>query len=181
MKKVKTLFLLMLFFFSAARLSALTVEYVGIDRLAKESSIIVYGKVLSSYSVWEGHSIYTYTTLSVKEMIKGETASKKVVVKQLGGTVGHISQAVDGTPKLQSGNNVVLFLRYWKGAYWIHSIVLGHFNIIEEDGIKYAFNNLNNVGLIDPVTKKLIEDENRIENRFELNTFISSIKNSAKN
>ena len=181
MKKVKTFFLLMVMFLSASQLFALTVEYVGLDRLSKEANMIVSGKVISSYSVWEDNCIYTYTTLAVSEMLKGETVSKKIVVKQMGGTVGQISQTVDGTPKLILNDNVVLFLSYWKGAYWIHSIVLGHFNVIEENGIKYAFNNLNNIGLIDPITKKHITEVNRKENRIELNSFVTAVKDYLKN
>ncbi|MBU2444581.1 MAG: hypothetical protein KJ666_03270, partial [Bacteroidetes bacterium] len=81
MKKVKTFFLLMVMFLSASQLFALTVEYVGLDRLSKEANMIVSGKVISSYSVWEDNCIYTYTTLAVSEMLKGETVSKKIVVK----------------------------------------------------------------------------------------------------
>jgi hypothetical protein len=180
MKKLNFAILLSLIFLSVHQLSALTVEYIGLERMTKESQVIVYGRVLSSYSVWEDKSIYTYTTLEIKELIKGEYRSQKIVVKQMGGTVGYISQVVDGTPKLEIGKEYVLFLRDWKGAYWIHSIVLGHFQVYEENGKKYAVNSLNNVGLVDPSTKKLITDVSRLENRFELNTFIQSVKNLAQ-
>lgn len=183
MKKVSKLLLYSLFIAitNFSLLSALTVEYISLDRLTKEANLIIVGKVISSYSTWEENCIYTYTTVSIEEKLKGETASKKIVVKQMGGTVGEISQTVDGTPRLVTGANVVLFLRYWKGAYWIHSIVMGYYNVIEENGMKYAFNNLNNVGLIDPVTKKVLDDPNRKENRFELNSFLSTVKQYIKN
>lgn len=169
-----------LVFLLVHQIKALTVEYIGLERMTKESQIIVYGKVLSSYSVWEDKSIYTYTTIEIKELIKGDYRSQKIVVKQMGGTVGYISQVVDGTPKLEIGKEVVLFLRDWKGAYWIHSIVLGHFQVYEENGKKFAVNSLNNVGLVDPSTKRLITDVSRLENRFELNTFLQSVKNLAQ-
>lgn len=180
MKRLKFKILLALVFFSVQYLSALTVEYIGLERMTKESQIIVYGRVVSAYSVWEDKSIFTYTTIEIKELIKGEYKSQKIVVKQMGGTVGYISQVVDGTPKLEIGKEVVLFLRDWKGAYWIHSIVLGHFQVYEENGKKFAVNSLNNVGLVDPATKKLITDVSKLENRFELNTFIQSVKNLAQ-
>lgn len=171
---------LVIVFILTSQLYSLTVEYIGLERMTKESQLIVYGKVISSYSTWEDKSIFTYTTIEIKELIKGEYKSQKIVVKQMGGTIGYISQVVDGTPKLEIGKEVVLFLRDWKGAYWIHSIVLGHFQVYEEKGIIFAVNSLNNVGLIDPSTKKLITDVSRIENRFELNAFIQQIKNYAK-
>lgn len=160
---------------------SLTVEYISLDRMTKESQLIVYGKVISQYSIWEDKSIYTYTTIEIYDVLKGNYKSKKVVVKQMGGTVGYISQVVDGTPKLELGKEVVLFLRYWKGAYWIHSIVLGHYNVIEEKGKKFVFNDLNNIGLIDPTTKKLITSPNKIENRFEFTSFVNAVKSYAAN
>lgn len=180
MKRLNLIILTVLIFSSVQKLSALTVEYIGLERMTKESQIIVYGRVISSYSVWEDKSIYTYTTIEIKELIKGDYRSQKIVVKQMGGTVGYISQVVDGTPKLETGKEVVLFLRDWKGAYWIHSIVLGHFQVYEENGKKFAVNSLNNVGLVDPSTKKLITDVSKLENRFELSTFIQSIKTLAQ-
>lgn len=160
---------------------SLTVEYISLDRMTKESQLIVYGKVISQYSIWEDKSIYTYTTIEIYDVLKGNYKSKKVVVKQMGGTVGYISQVVDGTPKLELGKEVVLFLRDWKGAYWIHSIVLGHYNVIEEKGKKFVFNDLNNIGLIDPTTKKLITSPNKIENRFEFTSFVNAVKSYAAN
>ncbi len=179
-RKLNSILLLFVIFVIHFNLQALTVEYIGLERMTKESQIILYGKVLSSYSVWEDKSIYTYTTIEIKELIKGDYQSKTIVVKQMGGTVGYISQVVDGTPKLEIGKEVVLFLRDWKGHYWIHSIVLGYFQVYAEKGIRYAVNSLNNVGLVDPTTKKLISDVSRLENRFELNSFIQSIRNYSK-
>lgn len=176
MKRLSLTFLISFIFLSVHQLMALTVELIGLERMTRESQIIIYGKVISSYSVWEDKSIYTYTTIEIKELIKGEYKSQKIVVKQMGGTVGYISQVVDGTPKLEIGKEVVLFLRDWKGAYWIHSIVLGYFQVYEENGKKYAVNSLNNVNLIDPSTKRLITDVSRLENRFELNAFIQYVK-----
>lgn len=148
-KKLKFAGVVMLLGLFTQSLFALTVEYIGLERMTRESQIIVYGRVLSQYSVWEDKSIFTYTTLEIKELIKGEYKSQKIVVKQMGGTVGYISQVVDGTPKLEIGKEFVLFLRDWKGAYWIHSIVLGYFQVYEEKGKVYAVNSLNNVGLVD--------------------------------
>lgn len=160
---------------------SLTVEYISLDRMTKESQLIVYGKVISQYSIWEDKSIYTYTTIEIYDVLKGNYKSNKVVVKQMGGTVGYISQVVDGTPKLELGKEVVLFLRDWKGAYWIHSIVLGRYNVIVEKGKKFVFNDLNNIGLIDPTTKKLITSPNKIENRFEFTSFVNAVKSYAAN
>ncbi|MFN0157541.1 MAG: hypothetical protein ACKVRP_05645 [Bacteroidota bacterium] len=157
---------------------ALTVEKVSLQRMTEESRLVVHGKILSSYSQWEGNNIFTYTTVRVIEPIKGET-SETVIVKQVGGTVGDTGSEIAGTPKLLRNEEVVLFLTEWKGSYWIHSIVLGMFTVEEEAGVRVAYNNLNNVGLIDPVTREEIVDPNQKNTHFPLQDFLQQVRSLA--
>lgn len=154
---------------------SLTVENISLERISRESHTIVYGTVLSSYSQWEEKNIFTYTTVRVKESLKGNNSST-ITVKQLGGTVGEIGQEVSGSPRLVLGEDVVLFLTQWKGAFWIHSIVLGKFSIISENGRPVAFNDLNNIGLIDPVTKEEITKPNQKSNHIPLQNFLGEVR-----
>lgn len=154
---------------------SLTVENISLERMSRESHAIVFGSVLSSYSQWEEKNIYTYTTVRVKESLKGNNSST-ITVKQLGGTVGEIGQEVSGSPRLVLGEDVVLFLTQWKGAFWIHSIVLGKFSIISENGRQVAFNDLNNIGLIDPVTKEEITQPNQKSNHIPLQNFLGEVR-----
>jgi uncharacterized protein (UPF0333 family) len=154
---------------------SLTVENISLERMSRESHAIVYGTVLSSYSQWEEKNIYTYTTVRVKESLKGNNGST-ITVKQLGGTVGEIGQEVSGSPRLNREEDVVLFLTQSKGAFWIHSIVLGKFSIISENGRQVAFNDLNNIGLIDPVTKEEITQPNQKSNHIPLQNFLGEVR-----
>jgi hypothetical protein len=153
----------------------LTVERVSLERLTRSSQLIVRGKVLRSISRWEDRNIYTYTTIRVLESLKGG-AQPEITVKQMGGTVGEISEVISGAPELQNGEEVILFLVSWKNNYWIHSIVLGKFSVVLENGAPVAYNNLNNVGLIDPVTKREVTGPSARINAFPLVPFVSEIR-----
>lgn len=163
-----------LIFICIALSLALTVEYASLEELSEESQVIVYGKIKDSYSVWEDKNVYTYTTLDIIQGIKSNTGNKQITIKQLGGKVGDMDQVISGTPKLKKDSEVFLFLVNWKNNFWIHSIILGYYEVVEKDGGKFAVNNFNNVQIIDPVTKKLVEAE--IKTSYELNSLISDVK-----
>jgi len=137
--------------------AGLTVKKATVDELVESSHLILHARVASSSSQWEGNNIYTYTQLDVIEPMKG-SPTERVTVKQLGGRVEQDALEVPGSPKLEQGEEVVLFLVRWNDAYWIHSIVLGKFSIVRAEGRVEAVNDLNNVGLIDPVTGAEITD-----------------------
>jgi hypothetical protein len=167
----------LLILFTAVLSVALTVEYATLEELSLESNLIIYGKVKDSYSVWEDKNIYTYTSLDIINSVKGDyNAGQRITVKQLGGSVGDIGQEINGTPKLKKDSEVFLFLVDWKNNYWIHSIILGYYEVIDKEGTKYAVNNFNNVQLIDPATKRPIEDIDHIKTMYELNDLIADIE-----
>jgi hypothetical protein len=159
---------------------SLTVENISLERMARESHAIVYGTALSSYSQWEGKSIFTYTTIRVKESLKGENGAT-IVVKQMGGHVGDIGQEVSGSPQLHRNEDVVLFLTRWNGSYWIHSIVLGKFSVVSEENGMVAFNDLNNIGLVDPVTRQEITQPNKKLNHIPLQNFLNEVRSFINN
>jgi len=168
---------LLLILLAGAASIALTVEYASLEELTIESSSIIHGKVKSAYSKWEDKNIYTYTTIEIVNDVKGDqTGKKEIVIKQLGGTVGEIGQEVNGSPKLKQDSEVFLFLVNWKNNYWIHSIILGYYEVVERKGEKIAVNNFNNVYFIDPVTKKSVQNTDKIKTSYELNSLISDVK-----
>jgi hypothetical protein len=157
------------------RAGALTVKKATIEELSTEAGLVIQGRVLRSSARWENTAIYTYTEIEVTEVLKG-TVGSTVTVKQLGGMVGPDALDVPGTPELDEGEEVVLFLVDWKGHYWIHSVVLGMFTIVEEEGDRLAVNDLNNVGLIDPATGLEITDAAGKMNAIPLPSFKEQIR-----
>ena len=153
----------------------LTVEHISLERMTRESHTVVYGTALSSYAQWEGNNIYTYTTVQVRESLKGSNSST-VTLKQLGGIVGDVAQEISGSPSLRRNEEVVLFLVQWRNHLWIHSIVLGKFSVATEDNKSVAYNDLNNIGLIDPVTKEEIRQSNSKSNHIPLQSFLREVR-----
>jgi hypothetical protein len=156
----------------------LTVAKISLQELTAQSNLVIYGTIVSAHSRWEGQAINTYTSIRVKETLKGE-GREFITVKQMGGRVGDISDEVTGSPELKEGEDVILFLVEWKGSYWIHSIVLGKFSIVTQNGSLVACNDLNNVGLIDPVTKREVTDPTKKTNAFPLGSFMNEIRSQS--
>ena len=155
---------------------ALTVEKTSLEKLVRDSHLIIMGEVVSSRSVWEGKNIFTYIRVRISERLKGEHVRSEVSVKQLGGTVGTVSEIVDGSPTFRAGEEVILFLVAWKDAYWVHSIVLGKFSILEEEGERYAMNDLRNIGLVDPISKREITRVDEKISRIPVDTFLAEVR-----
>jgi hypothetical protein len=153
----------------------LTVAKISLEEMTSRSNLVIYGTVVSAHSQWEGKAINTYTRVRVQETLKG-TDGEFVTVKQMGGRVGDITDEVTGSPELTQGEDVVLFLVEWQGNYWIHSIVLGKFSVVTQKGSLVAYNDFNNVGLIDPVTRREITDPTKKINAFPLESFLNEIR-----
>jgi hypothetical protein len=160
--------------------ASLTVEKISLEELTAQSDLIVRGIVVSSSSQWEQSSIYTYTTIRVEELLKGNPPAD-LRVKQLGGRVGEIAAEVPGTPELNPKDEVVLFLREWNGDYWIHSIALGKFTVLRDGPTAMTVSDLNNVGLVDPVTKQEITDKAGKINTIPLESFLNDVRSLSRN
>jgi hypothetical protein len=91
---------------------ASTVVGESIEALAQSAPVVVRATVRGSQSGWDDgrHRIWTWTELSITESIKG-APPRSVLVKQPGGEVGAVGQAVTGTAKFTPGEDVVLFLQ----------------------------------------------------------------------
>ena len=104
---------------SAPLLIATSMVPVSVETLTSNAELILQGKATRSWSQWNAqHSlIYTFTEFTVDRTLKDNApasatrSSGKVVVKQLGGTVGGTSQHVSGVRYWQPGEEAVLFLR----------------------------------------------------------------------
>ena len=77
---------------------------------------IVHGRVVKKVSQWDQKTrrIYTYTTLTILETLKGVTKRKEVTIRQLGGSANGIGMRVPGAAKFQLGEEVVVFLEQKK-------------------------------------------------------------------
>ncbi len=76
------------------------------------SRVIVVGEVQSVKYRRDpvNKGIYTYVEVNVLELIKGQLKKSRVVLKQIGGTVGNKRRFVSGAPEFNAGERVLLFL-----------------------------------------------------------------------
>lgn len=114
---------------------ATTVVVPSDDQMIIEARAILRGKVVAIESSFdEQHRrIYTFVTVKVQEVIKGEITERFVILKELGGQVGNEGLRVFGSPQFTRGERVVLYLDTWKdGSLRTHQMFLGKFSITED-------------------------------------------------
>ena len=112
MMKVRTYILAMaVASFCARPAESTTLVRMSLDQLARAATAVVRARVVSQEARWnpEHTRIFTYTTLSVSEKLKGATAGT-VVIQQPGGRVGNIHVFVPGTARFLPEAEYVLFL-----------------------------------------------------------------------
>jgi hypothetical protein len=104
---------------------------VTVEALARQADAVVRGKVEKRESRWaeDGRHIFTFVTVHVRKVWRGE-APERVVVRVPGGEVGDVGQRVDAAPAFDDGEEVVLFVNREDGdTYRVHGLGLGKFRV----------------------------------------------------
>ena len=95
------------------------------DELARDSSAIVRGTIVDTWSSWNESRdiIFTYATVRVDRYLADTTGPDTIIVREVGGTVDDYTQEAVGFPALRQGERVVLFLTRWEdtGDYRINA------------------------------------------------------------
>lgn len=100
--------------------SASTMEFVSLEAMCETSDGIVQGEVVRAVAGYEANGqIWTTYTIAVTEVLKSQTggAESKVVVKQIGGTVGDVTLMAPLVPHFMPGAEVLVFTKDY-GAGW---------------------------------------------------------------
>jgi hypothetical protein len=101
---------------------------VPIAEMARRASHVVHGVVVARTAAWEDGHIYTSSTLSVLQTIKGQ-GERRIVVKQLGGVVGHLGMKLAGQATFEIGDEVVVFVKPGKTALEVIGMAQGRFQV----------------------------------------------------
>lgn len=113
-------------------LRATTLARLSLDQLAGAADGVARVRCAASESRMENGAIWTVTAFDVIETMKGNLPAQ-VVVQLPGGKVGHLTAAVDGTPKFRPGEEAVVFLeRTRSGGYSVAGWVEGTFRIARD-------------------------------------------------
>jgi hypothetical protein len=111
--------------------------------LSREAQAVVRGRVVSQESVRDEPSgrIYTHSAVEVLEVVKGPVlapdprpgVAPRVVVRQMGGTIGDETMTVPGTADVQVGEEVVLFLRTDERFGYLVGMHQGKYGVRRDD------------------------------------------------
>ena len=116
---------------SAMPLSAAQFIDRSFDQVARDSTYIVRGSVIDTWSAWDdAHEvIYTYATLRVSRYFGEIAGPDTLLVREVGGTVDGYTQEAIGFPAIRRGEQVVLFLAKWDGSedFRIHAYNQGKY------------------------------------------------------
>jgi len=82
------------------------------EQLAAFSDAIVAGRVVDLSTGWDPdvNTIYTYVTIDVSEVLKGDLSTGLLTIKQIGGVVGEVGLSIVDQASFERGEEVLLFL-----------------------------------------------------------------------
>lgn len=95
---------------SAAGQASAQVTSPEVTELADAASIVLTGRVSGVTVGADAGAIYTYATVAVREVLKGDLSESTVVVKQLGGTLPSLGLYIADQATFQPNEEVLLFL-----------------------------------------------------------------------
>jgi hypothetical protein len=120
----------------------------SLEKRVHESDLIIVGEIQQAHARREkmGSDVYTYTTVAVKECVKGSNVLRgdKIVIRVLGGAVpeeGIFQYAAVDRPVLEKGERVVLMLKRLpeSGYYQVIAGQHGEFYIQKDEVIEEVF------------------------------------------
>jgi hypothetical protein len=111
---------------------ATTAVQVTMEEQVASARAIVRGRCTKIESRMVGGRIFTYVTLDVSEVLKGDAAPGRLVIKQAGGAVGNLGEWITGSPRFDVGRESVVFLASdGGGAYVVDGLFMGNFFVDE--------------------------------------------------
>jgi hypothetical protein len=113
---------------AATSVHATTLERLSLDQLTAAADATARVRCTSAQSRWENGQIWTVTTFDVLETMKG-TLPRQITVRLPGGRVGHLTAIVDGTPKFNAADEVVVFLERIPGGLKVEPAAGGRFSV----------------------------------------------------
>jgi hypothetical protein len=107
---------------------------ITFSKLLEEADAIVVGKCVNVRYSWNDKMtlIYTEATYEVTEWLRTDgTPTQQIVVSEMGGTVGRITQALIGGPRFAESQQSVLLLNKKDGQYRIFGLRRGQLPVVE--------------------------------------------------
>jgi hypothetical protein len=177
MKKILGLFGIIGLLCMISQAQATSFAKTTLKKLVETSTLVVIAKVEKVESRWDDkhEKIFTYTTISILDHLKGNPGEKSLTIQELGGKVGSQALVVDGSAQFVEGEETLLFLIYHRDRYWVHSMAMGKFDIVGESGRKIALNINIAKDLIKLDTPEIVSLSDSYP-KYDLNEFKTHIK-----
>jgi hypothetical protein len=145
-KRISAVFLLGLTAVLVVPAQATTLKRATLQALISSASHIFVGQVVATESRWVDKKILTSSSIAVSQVIKGAPGQSFTLTTQ-GGRVGAIAQTVPSSPRLQAGQEVLVFAGRAGGHNVIVYMHQGLFDVVTEGGRKYVRTNAQALGL----------------------------------
>ncbi len=155
----RRLFCILFLAMSAAGVArATTLARMSIEELTAAAELVARVRCAGNTTRWENGEIWTITTFDVVEVWKGH-APAQIIVRLIGGRVGHMVSTVAGVPRFTSGEEVVLFLEpQGREEFSVTSWVQGTFRIARDGASdrEVVSQDTATFPLFDPATRRYI-------------------------
>jgi hypothetical protein len=145
------------------------------------SRAIIRGRVLNVESALDPQSnrIFTYITVRVQEVFKGQIKERKIILKQEGGQIEGRGSMVFGTPQFTLDQNVLLYLESWAdGSLRVHQYFLGKFDIVTDPASnqQFAVRSEMSEGVVVLQNHSQLASGEDITNRLELSAYLQMLR-----
>ena len=124
-------------------------EARSLQQKTEEADLIVVGRVTKVEARWNDPAlksmIYTYTTLSVEEEVKGSSLEKEITIRIPGGVVDGIMGIMDGMAHFHTEERVVVFLLhdFHSSNFFVLGGVIGKYTIEPNNGMAFSGKSLS--------------------------------------
>jgi len=135
---------------------ATTLKRMNMDELTHAAQVVARVQCKATEVRWDHGEVFTFATFEVSETLKG-SAPREIIVRLLGGQLGHLKSTVDGVPRFAPGEEVYLFLEPTAaGDLSVTSWVQGTFRVRRDPNTakETVTQDTGAVSLYDPSTKQ---------------------------
>lgn len=185
---MKSALLVLLPLLAAAGLEATVLNPLDNGDLVRHADAIVIGRCVKSEGKWEDRNLFTYATIAVDEVLKGEQKPSVTVVLpggvDLSGPVP-IAMDYEGGPVIAPGEEVFLFLQRIEGipdGYSVVGFSLGKFSIRPYGAAKIVSRDLRGVTFQGNAAGPRTDDEAPTLPKFkaEIERLVASLKDRSQ-
>ena len=173
----KLLFLAVFLWASMAQ--ATTVINVPLEQMAKESTVIVHGRVEAQQVVQEAGSdrILTLTAVEVLTEVKGLKKNDIVTIYQVGGTLDGQTLHVSGALKFRKGEEFILFGVRFRDMIVSYGMGLGKYMVMKHSGDTFVLPEFGDVHRVEPDGKGGYQSANhKFPDPETLDSFIERVR-----